>query len=233
MKALALCALFAVSVVALSARENPQETPQIKKRVDPNYPAILKAAGIEGDVFVQVTVNRDGQVEKIDATKATDPRFIPAVMEAVRQWEFGPATKDGLPIKSEVTIPFKFRLGADAYKSKGDALLKLKDDIENILRGGLTGDLKSLIDVEAYVVVGDRYEPLLALLTDKKKSSQLVEGKEMKVEFSRLRTDATDKSGYLVLKTKPAGSGASRFHTIVFVQAGEGQWKIEAWHVSP
>ena len=210
----------------------PQETPQVKKRVDPKYPAILKQAGIDGDVDVTVTINEEGQIQKIDASNATDPRFIPAAMEAVQQWEFAPATKGGVPIKAEVTIPFKFRTGADAYKSGHEALFKLKDDVLEILRGGLSDESKRFIDPEAYVIIGSRYQPLLGLLTDKKKNSYLVEGRETKIEFSHLRTDGTEKAAYLVLKTTPEKSTAPRFHTVVFMRGSAGEWKIETWHIS-
>lgn len=223
---------FAAAFVVLFASGIPQETPQVKKRVDPKYPAILKQAGIEGDVDVTVTINDQGQIQKIEASNASDPRFIPAAMEAVRQWEFAPATKGGVPIKAEITIPFKFRTGADAYKSGHEALFKLKDDVLEILRGELSEELKHFIDPEAYVITGSLHQPLLGLLTDKQKNSLLVEGKGTKIEFSRLRTDATEKTAYLVLKTIPEKSTAPRFHTVVFMQGSAGKWKIETWHVS-
>jgi len=225
---LLIAAVFAVLVTS----GIPQETPQVRKRVDPKYPAILKQAGIEGDVDVTVTINEQGQIQKIDASNASDSRFIPAAMEAVRQWEFAPATKGGVPIKAEVTIPFKFRLGPGAYKSGHEALFKLKDDVLAILQGGLSDELKHFIDPEAYVIIGSLHQPLLGLLTDKQKNSLLVEGTGTKIEFSHLRTDATEKTAYLVLKTTPEKSTAPRFHTVVFMQGSAGKWKIETWHIS-
>ena len=225
---LLIAAVFAVLVMS----GIPQETPQVRKRVDPKYPAILKQAGIEGDVDVTVTINEQGQIQKIDASNASDSRFIPAAMEAVRQWEFAPATKGGVPIKAEVTIPFKFRLGPGAYKSGHEALFKLKDDVLAILQGGLSDELKHFIDPEAYVIIGSLHQPLLGLLTDKQKNSLLVEGTGTKIEFSHLRTDATEKTAYLVLKTTPEKSTAPRFHTVVFMQGSAGKWKIETWHIS-
>jgi len=225
---LLIAAVFAVLVTS----GIPQETPQVRKRVDPKYPAILKQAGIEGDVDVTVTINEQGQIQKIDASNASDSRFIPAAMEAVRQWEFAPATKGGVPIKAEVTIPFKFRLGPGAYKSGHEALFKLKDDVLAILQGGLSDELKHFIDPEAYVIIGSLHQPLLGLLTDKQKNSLLVEGTGTKIEFSHLRTDATEKSVFLIFKTTPEKSTAPRFHTVVFMQGSAGKWKIETWHIS-
>src|SRR5450759_498460 len=113
MKFARFCLLILGTAVILLAKDDPQEMLQVKKRVDPKYPAILKVAGIEGEVSVRVSVNEEGTVEKAETIKASNPDFIPATIEAVKQWEFTPATDNGKPIKAEVTIPFKFKLGAD------------------------------------------------------------------------------------------------------------------------
>jgi protein TonB len=232
MKAIHLMFLLAVSAVGFLAAALPQETPKITHRVDPVYPAILKQAGIEGDVYVVVTINDEGQIEKIDASRATDERFVPAALEAIRQWKFSPATKGGVPVKAEVTIPIKFRLGPDSYKSGHEELFQLKADVENFLRGQSQDSLARLVDPEAYIVFETDFEPLLPLVKDKKKSTRLVEGKDTKFEFSRLRTDADMKACFLVLKTQPVKSNSPRFHTVVFMKDSSGNWKIEAWHVS-
>ena len=232
MKIVHLCFLIAASGVLLLSKDNPQEMAQIKKRVDPKYPAILKQAGIEGDVDVKLAVNELGKVDKAEAVKASNADFIPAAIEAVKQWEFTPAVDNGKPIKSEVLIPFRFRLGTDSYKSGYEALFKLKDDAMRILRGELTDELKSLVDLEAYAVIGGNFEHLQSFLTDKQKSSLLVEGKATKMEMSRLKTDDKQNAAYLILKTKPSPKKANRFHTIVFMQNPTGEWKLVSWHAS-
>ena len=232
MKIPRFCFLIAASAGILLANESPQEMLQIKKRVDPKYPAILKQAGIEGDVDLKLAVNEQGKVDKAEAVKASNADFIPAAMEAVKQWEFTPATDNGKPIKAEVLIPFKFRLGPDSYKSGSEALFKLKDDALRILRGELTEELKSLVDVESYAVIGGNFEHLQSLLADRHKSTLLVEGKATKIEMSRLKTDDKKNTAYLILKTKPGPKRANRFHTIVFMQNSPGEWKLVSWHAS-
>ena len=176
MKTSSLCFAIAASLMIVVARVSAQECPQVKKQVNPEYPADLMKAGIEGEVFLSVTIDEKGQVQKVEALKTSDSRFVPAATDAVRKWEFAPCTKDGVPVKSEVTIPFRFKLKSDSHKSSQVAIPKLQEDVLRILRGELTDELKSLIDLEAYVTINGIYEPLLPLLADKK-SLLLVEGK--------------------------------------------------------
>ena len=232
MKILWLCFLVTASTAVLLANESPQEMLQIKKRVDPKYPAILKQAGIEGDVELKLAVNEQGKVDKAEAVKTSNADFIPAAMAAAKQWEFTPATDNGKPIKAEVLIPFKFRLGPDSYKSGYETIFKLQEDAMRILRGEFTEELRSLIELEAYAVIGSNFEHLQSLLTDRRRSTQLVEGKATKIEMSRLRTDDSQNAAYLILKTKPGPKKATRFHTIVFMHNPAGEWKLASWHAS-
>jgi len=58
-------------------------------RVDPEYPAIARAAGLADHVMVDVLINREGKV----ATRAVSgghPLLSDAAILAVRQWQFTP-----------------------------------------------------------------------------------------------------------------------------------------------
>ncbi len=228
---LTLCSVVA-SLILATALSYSQEEPQVKMRVDPKYPAILKAAGIEGEVDINVSVDEQGKITKIDTSKVSDSRFVPVVFDAIRQWQFEPAMKNGVPIKAEIAIPFKFRIGERSYRSGYESIFALKDKTERILRRGISEDLEGFVDPKAYVVIGHLYEPLLSLLTNPEKASYLVEGSKSRVEFSNLQTDQSKSSAYLTLKTQPNGGKIDRFHTIVFMQRPSGEWRIEAWHVS-
>lgn len=232
MKLACACLLFLTTSVALFAKGDLEEQLQVKRRVDPKYPAIFKEAGIEGEVYVKVYVNEEGLVEKVETIKASNPDFIPATLEAVAQWIFSPATKNGKAIKAEVTIPFRFKLGSDAYKSGYENIFKLKENAIRILRGEKTNELTSFIDSQAYAVINNKFEHLQSLVVDNQKSSLLVEGQETKIEWSRLNPNHTKSSAYLIMKSKPARGEASRLHTIVFDQNVEGNWKLVNWHVS-
>jgi TonB family protein len=208
----------------------PQDGPEVKKRVNPWYPTILKAAGIEGEAFVKVFIDEQGKVEKAEILKSTHEAFSEAAIEAAKQWEFSPAVKDGKPIKAEVTVPFRFKLAEGSLKSKNEDLLRLQQDVFKLLRGEGVDSMKSHILPDAYAVVGNKYEHLSSLFSEKAKSHWLIEGRDSKVEWSHsVLSDAGDMA-YLVFKTRPAAGKAERYHTVVFVKASDGKWTISAWH---
>lgn len=208
----------------------PQDMPRVKHSVNPVYPAVLKAAGIEGTVYVTAKVNEKGGIDSVVAVKSSHPDFIPATIEAVKQWTFTPAMKDGKPIKAEVTIPFKFTLAEG--KSRGEDLMKLQDYAIQLLQGQSNDEILSHIDPEANIIIGSTMENLLGLVKDKGKRSRLVEGPESKLDFSQLKTNFTEDSAYLLLRMKPGSMKAGRFHTMVFFKSKNGEWKIYSWQTS-
>lgn len=230
---LALCLLLICGDrLVTTSPADPQEMPRVKKKVDPLYPNIFKLAGVEGQVEIRAYVSEEGKVEDAVSISATNENFIPAAIKAVKQWEFYPATKDGKPIKAEVVIPFVFRQGAGSYKAKLEDLFTVQRSVLNILQDHISDSLKSQVDPEAYAVVGNRYEYLYSLLFDTSKRGLLTEGRDSKVELSRTIVDDSEDSAFYVIKTLPARGKPERYHTIVLMKSGNGQWKIRAWHSS-
>ena len=234
MKALVVLALCLACVLLSAARvpDNPQEMPKVKKRVDPLYPQIFKLAGVEGEVEIRLRVNEQGKVETEDVVKATNENFIPAALEAIKQWEFYPAMKDGKPIKAEVVIPFVFRKGTGSYRAKFDDVMAFRDVITDILKGEISDSLKSYVDISAYAVIGNRYEHLYSIVFDQPKSNLLIEGRDSKANFSHTLIDDSGDSALFVLKTNPGKGKADRYHTVVLMKSADGQWKIMGWHTA-
>jgi TonB family protein len=214
---------------AALAVASPQDMPQVKKQVSPHYPEVLKRAGIEGEVYLQVTINEQGKVEKVKTLKTTHQDLVEAAVDAVKQWEFAPATKDGKPIRAEVTIPFKFKLAEKSGEALREELMNLQEDVHRLLRGEPTDGVKTKVGNTAYAVVGNKQEYLPSLFSDKSKRDLLIEGPESKIENTRLAANDACDMAFLVLKTKPSGNRAERFHTVIFTKSKEGQWTISAW----
>ncbi|MFT3869568.1 MAG: energy transducer TonB [Nibricoccus sp.] len=80
------------------------------KRVQPRYPADLKAARITGEAVISFVVDIDGSVKSVRVEKATDPAFGEAALAAVSAWEFEPGSKNGTPVACQLSLPLKFAL---------------------------------------------------------------------------------------------------------------------------
>ena len=76
----------------------------------PMYDDASRKAKIEGTVRLKITVMRDGQIKdpKIvnSLTKELDNRMV----DAVYQWKFEPATKNGKPMPTQFDVECTFKL---------------------------------------------------------------------------------------------------------------------------
>lgn len=79
------------------------------KKVQPVYPAVARAAGAQGSVSVEVTVDEQGNVASARAISGHQ-LLQPAAVEAARQWTFSPTLLKGEPVKVAGTITFEFAL---------------------------------------------------------------------------------------------------------------------------
>lgn len=87
-----------------------EKAPEAKTMVQPKYPDLATKAGMEGTVWTKVSIDETGKVTKVVVTKSDAEIFNQVSIDAAMQWEFRPALKDGKPIATEVSIPFKFKL---------------------------------------------------------------------------------------------------------------------------
>jgi protein TonB len=87
-----------------------EKEPTVVKRVEPKYPDLALRAGLEGNVFVKVWVDKEGKVRKVVLLKSDAPIFEEAAIGAASQWVFTPAVMQKGPVSVWVSIPFRFRL---------------------------------------------------------------------------------------------------------------------------
>jgi periplasmic protein TonB len=76
----------------------------------PQYPAIPKAAGIQGTVVLQATISRTGSIENLRVISGP-PMLQQAAIDAVRTWRYKPYLLNGDPVEVETTINVVFNLG--------------------------------------------------------------------------------------------------------------------------
>ena len=81
--------------------------PQVVSMPAPNYPEIAKAAGAEGEVEVEVTVNEEGRVISARAVRG-HPLLQQAAVEAARKAQFKPTLLSGEPVKVLGVLTYKF-----------------------------------------------------------------------------------------------------------------------------
>jgi len=78
------------------------------RKIDPKYPPTLIKERVEGEVVLYAVIRRDGSIDSIQLVRGIDEKLDANAMEALSQWKFRPATKQGTPVELEaiVHIPF-------------------------------------------------------------------------------------------------------------------------------
>jgi protein TonB len=79
------------------------------KRVEPQYPAIAKQAGIQGSVIIRAIISREGNIERTELLSG-HPLLSRAALEAVRQWKYRPYYLNNAPVEVETQITVNFVL---------------------------------------------------------------------------------------------------------------------------
>jgi TonB family protein len=77
--------------------------------VQPEYPEKARLARIEGDVEVELTVDRSGSVQKVRGMTG-NPILLQAAEEAARQWKYPPFSADATTLPAVTLVKFKFKL---------------------------------------------------------------------------------------------------------------------------
>jgi protein TonB len=76
----------------------------------PQYPAIAKAARIQGTVVLQATISKSGTIQNLKVISGP-PMLQQAALEAVRSWRYRPYLLNGDPVEVETTVNVVFNLG--------------------------------------------------------------------------------------------------------------------------
>ena len=80
----------------------------------------LYAAGITGDVILQVEIDETGRVVRSLAVEG-DPLLVAASVEALRDFRFRPYLLNRIPLSVESQMGFRFVLKGKGDKAKSDA----------------------------------------------------------------------------------------------------------------
>jgi periplasmic protein TonB len=80
------------------------------EKILPQYPAIAKAARIQGTVVLQATISKTGMIQNLKVISGP-PMLQQAAVDAVRSWRYKPYLLNGDPVDVETTINVVFNLG--------------------------------------------------------------------------------------------------------------------------
>jgi TonB family protein len=85
--------------------------PMAIRKVDPAYPIQLMRENVGGTVILYAVIHSDGHVSDVRVLRGADERLDRYASEALEQWKFQPATKNGSPVAVEATFQIPFRPG--------------------------------------------------------------------------------------------------------------------------
>jgi len=83
------------------------------RKIDPKYPPTLINEHVEGEVVLYAVIRRDGSVDSIQLVRGIDDQLDANAMQALSQWKFRPATKQGLPVELEAIVHIPFHAPPD------------------------------------------------------------------------------------------------------------------------
>ena len=84
--------------------------PSIEREVKPVYTEDGRRRGVEGDVVMEVVVRADGTIGNVRVLQGLGSGLDQRAIDAVRQWRFFPARRQGTAVDVMVEIAVEFRL---------------------------------------------------------------------------------------------------------------------------
>jgi TonB family protein len=82
--------------------------PAATRKVDPAYPLQLMRENVEGTVTLYAVIHSDGTVGSIRVLNGIDSRLDQFASQALSQWQFHAATKNGAAVDVEATFQIPF-----------------------------------------------------------------------------------------------------------------------------
>ena len=86
------------------------EPPRLLKEVRADYTEDARRRGITGDVVLEIVVRRDGSVGDVRIVQGLGSGLNDRAVQAVRQWRFAPAKRQGAPVDVIVEVAVEFKL---------------------------------------------------------------------------------------------------------------------------
>jgi periplasmic protein TonB len=82
---------------------------RLRKRVYPIYPRKAREDGIQGTVFLNVIIDKEGNVADVSVVSG-EPSLAEAATKAAKQCKYKPYLLQGKPVEIETTLQISFTL---------------------------------------------------------------------------------------------------------------------------
>jgi TonB family protein len=86
------------------------KAPIVVSRVEPAYSEEARKARVSGIVIVEAMIDKEGNVTDVNVLKPLPFGLDQAAIDAVKQWKFKPAMKDGQPVDVAFNLTVNFKL---------------------------------------------------------------------------------------------------------------------------
>ena len=87
------------------------DPPKALYQPSPNYSARLRHDEVAGRVVVSFLVDSAGVVRDLAIVQTSEPRLNRPTLEAVKQWRFSPALRDGVAVSCRVVQGVTYSVG--------------------------------------------------------------------------------------------------------------------------
>ena len=84
--------------------------PAVLRKAPPEYSEEARVARLQGNVFVNVLVDERGQAQDVQLIRGLGLGLDRKAIDAVRQWQFQPGTRAGVPARFSMAYEVEFRL---------------------------------------------------------------------------------------------------------------------------
>jgi protein TonB len=117
------CLITGLLACALAASQSPQKTPEQKAddvytvgdgvtsprlihQVEPEHPR--QGFRVTGTVLIGLIVNSKGEPDDVHVVRSLEKEIDQSAVDAVKQWRFQAATKDGKPVAVRISVEIRF-----------------------------------------------------------------------------------------------------------------------------
>lgn len=100
---------FAEMAEQKDAEKGDLMAPEVEREVDPAYPTELMRHNVHGTVVLSAVIGSDGSLSDIKILESVDTRLDQYASQALGQWRFRPATRNGNPVVLTMVVKVPFR----------------------------------------------------------------------------------------------------------------------------